>query len=101
MSKPDSKGVSLRTSLERVREFTGQTPPELADEKALPVLAMDWWEMWIEMDKGRQVTMNIQPISWVDMEAWARLSGRILTTLDVSALRAIDAAYVQVMSTKD
>lgn len=101
LSRPDSKGVSLRKSLESVQRFTGITPPELQDPKELPELCADWWLMWIDMDKGRQIGQAVHAISWSEMESWARLTGRRLLPLDAEALRAVDATYVSIMNTKD
>lgn len=101
MSKPDSKGVSLRKSLESVQKFAGIRPPELDQVVELPPLCIDWWLLWLELDKGRQTGQAIMAVTWSDMEAWARLTRRKLSLLDVEAIRAVDCVYVSVMNTKE
>lgn len=44
---------------------------------------------------------GVNPVSYAEIDAWARLTGRHPSFLEVSALRRLDAAYLSIMGRKD
>ena len=47
-----------------------------------------------ELSQGRQNGMGANPISWCEMEVWARMTGRHPNEWEVETLRAIDWGYL-------
>lgn len=88
LSKPVSGGTQSRLShLEAVWKATGTKPQELADLPDPPEELMYLWH-WL----GDQV----HPMSYAELEGWARLTGRSLSRWEVEALIQLDRARANV-----
>lgn len=75
-------------------EATGRTPPELVTPPA-PAGAAHLLAWFADLAAGRGVGyMAPLPLSYSEMEAWARLTGRTLTPWEVLVLRRLDNAYL-------
>lgn len=56
------------------------------------------WEWFLELHAARGSTgFGPAPIGWQDIDAWARLTGRKPSALEVVALRALDTVYLETM----
>lgn len=59
------------------------------------------WNWFCELDQARTGSgFGVNAISWVEIEAWARLSEIRLTVFERQALRGIDLEYLRVATEK-
>jgi hypothetical protein len=52
------------------------------------------WDGFLELHFARRSDTMPQPIAWSEIEAWARLTGRVLRAWEVDILRALDNAWL-------
>lgn len=69
----------------------GQPVP---DAPELPEVATEAWAAWMRLNSRRSLGENIEPISYERMEAFERMTGTILTTVDVRMIEAIDDGFI-------
>ncbi|MCB9902358.1 MAG: hypothetical protein H6826_13530, partial [Planctomycetes bacterium] len=84
-------GVSLRRQLEQVERTTGQRPPQLATDRPPPIGFGPLWDSFLELNRGRIG----EPLSWAELDAYARLQGVRFTRVELQALRALDTAFLR------
>jgi hypothetical protein len=89
--------VLLRVHLQRALK-QGRQPPELIGPPCPPELA--WlWGAFQQLSLGRQAGFaGAQPLSWLEMAAWMRLTRTPLSAADINAMRALDLAYLSVIA---
>lgn len=52
------------------------------------------WEWFIELSAARGASMSgLAAITYRDVEAWSRLTGRVLDQLELSAIMHLDVAF--------
>jgi hypothetical protein len=78
--------------LKAVERSTGKKPKELVS-KPLDV-GRHIWKWWLELNIARQSGI---PISYQEIEAWARLTNREPTAFEVKAIYAIEQKYFEVL----
>jgi hypothetical protein len=84
-----------------VERATGETPPELLEAPDLPDAFAHVWEWFTELSNARGAgAFSLNPISFQDMESWARLSGTHLTPSEVGLLRRLDEVFLVEVSKK-
>ncbi|AUR88717.1 hypothetical protein NVP2117O_39 [Vibrio phage 2.117.O._10N.261.45.E9] len=67
--------------------MTGQRPKELAEHLDTPPPSMKYvWDWYIDLHSG-------VPLSYTELEAWCRMTGRDLLSWEVDLLRALDRLY--------
>ena len=97
-----SDGFALRDHIDQLCRQTGKSPEEFGlaseeavDEPEVPFAGEHPWAWFWEMAEAR--TSNgfcLLPLSWADIEAWARLTATPLSPYEVMTLRRMDAAYL-------
>ena len=76
-------------------------PVEELHHDPLPEEAQYLWEWFAELSNSRQSGgFGPNPISHLDMQAWASLKRLTLEPFEVDALRAIDAVYLAASNKK-
>lgn len=84
--------------LEQVEKTLGVTPPELIAPD-FPDLLLYLWEAFLDLHKGRSYGMNGgNPLTWSDIVAWCNLTGIVLSSWEVTTIKALDMAWVAAMS---
>jgi hypothetical protein len=68
-------------------------PPELA-------YLVEWFRECSTGRRNEGLGSNA-PLSWQDIDAWARLTGRHLSTFELRVLKLLDAIYLQVTRGSD
>jgi len=92
----DSK-TTIRESLEQVEAQTGFRPADL-EPPYLPEGALLIWQYFVELNATRGGGMGPAPISYSEMEAWQRMTRRYLPAWQITAIKRMDAAFMQVES---
>lgn len=95
MDWPDKDGVTLRKRLKHVAKH-GIRDERLDDEPEIPDAAVDLWGWFWELDGGRQSGMSQNPLLWSEIESWGRQMRARLTPWELSVIRAMDRAYLNV-----
>lgn len=97
LAKSDEKGVTRRKALQSLLQRRAEVAARARKELAGPGRPSGFlylWEMFLEVGRSRGASMvGLNPISYPDIDAWARLTGRAPDALEVDALFAIDAAW--------
>lgn len=52
------------------------------------------WAIWRELDRTRSSGFGVNPISYLEIEAFCRITGEQLEPWEARAVRAVDDAYV-------
>ena len=99
LSRRDKDGVSEREHLLAAQRMLGQQMPELVSPH-IPDWALYLWDWFRELSQGRQGGLGPSPLSWSDILAWAKLTGRRLSPWETHTLRAIDAAWLSLAPKK-
>lgn len=80
---------------------TGETPADLVGEDELPGSLAHVWEWFTELSNARGAgAFSLNPISFQDIESWARLTGNQLTSFEVQLLRRLDEVFLVETSKK-
>ena len=58
------------------------------------------WALWRELHASRSSGMAVNPISYVEIEAFCRLTGEQLDPWEARAIRAVDDAYLAGLNAK-
>ena len=90
LSDTDSNGASQREHLEAVERQTGKTPKELQNLLGLPEALREVWVWYKRLSNRRQSGMGINPITFMEMQAFFFLSGITPTPEEVKALEYFD-----------
>jgi hypothetical protein len=69
------------------------------DDKGVPQAQLRGW--FGELSSRRQSGMGMNPITYCEIKAWADLTGRNPSPLEVAALVALDSLFINVLSRKD
>lgn len=91
MQQPD--GCSLREHLEslaRQRARSGLPPPEGLSDFACPEAAEHVWCWFLEISRRRSNGFGANPISYAEVEAWARLTRTQPSALEVEWIMDLD-----------
>lgn len=79
--------------LESVERQTGKRQPEL-DGPELPLDVAHIWRWFVEIAAGRGSNgWGPNPISYLDIDAWARLTGTIMRPTEVRAIVLVDQTW--------
>ena len=81
--------ISRAEHLQGIWRQTGEKPPEL-DGPPIPPVGAYLWEWFSELHKARQ-----GPISYSEIQAWAKLSGNSPEPWEVKAIKALDIEYLK------
>ena len=72
----------------------GRLPDELANAPACPAELGHVWRWFAELNARRPRGEGDHPISYAEIDAWARLSGIQARPFEVAALLAVDNAFL-------
>lgn len=93
----DSK-VTYREHYQSVYRQTGVLPAELAEEEEFPEDLKYLWNWFQELNRARGSNgFGLSPISYSELDAWSRLTGRALEAWEVICIKDIDLAYLSAM----
>jgi hypothetical protein len=87
--------ATLRETLEQVEKQTGKRPPDL-DGHDFPHGCDNWWRWFLELSSTRPIS-SAGPcaITYTELKAWAIMTGKRLTPLDVLMVKRLDATYLK------
>jgi hypothetical protein len=98
LAERQSDGAPLRDHLETVARATRKTPAELAALTAVPCPypLQHLWLAFLELTSTRPSNaMGVgEPLSFSEIESWARLTRRPLTAWQVDVIRRLDTIYL-------
>jgi len=84
-----------------VQKATGQVPAELVREYSLPPALAHVWAWFCELSGARGAGMySLAPITFQDIEAWARLTGHRPSPAEVGLLRQLDDVFREELNPK-
>lgn len=87
--------ATLREHFTSVYNQTGVMPPELANEKEVPPPVRYIWQWFEELHTARGGSgFGPSPISFCEIDAWARLTGRLPEAWEVQVIKDIDVCYL-------
>lgn len=87
--------MSQRTKLEHIETVTGHRD-NLLDHAPIPEAALRSWEYWLDLSSGRTVNgFGAAPLSWLDIDAWARMTDTHPTHTELALIRTIDRAFLE------
>jgi hypothetical protein len=88
-------GSPAREHLEAIERKTGIRPKEL-DECEMPRESAHVWEWFLDLHSARSGNgYGPNPISYMEIWAWAKLKGIAVRAHEADMLRALDAAYLE------
>ncbi|WP_425338081.1 phage tail assembly chaperone [Desulfobaculum xiamenense] len=98
LNAPRKDGQSLRAHLEQVARDSGEPPEELTEllGSSRPPDAGGYLLEWFwELHAARGQGMGPEAIGFVEIEAWARLTGRAPEPWEVAVLQRLDRTYFE------
>jgi len=84
----------LREHLQAAYRQTGRKPADLDGPPCPPELAYVW-SWFCQLSNGRTRGMGASPITWLDFDAWSRVTGVGLTAFERECITALDAEYLR------
>lgn len=91
---PDERGATKFQLLSRFSENTGKWHPDLVAPDIDPSLVY-LWNWFAELCGGRSwAGSGPGPLSYLEIEAWARLTKRAITSFEVQCIKALDKIYL-------
>jgi len=100
---PNKKGVALLPHLKKVQEATGNIPPELQQyyDLAFPYELSSYWDDFLEINKKRtRGEAGDNPITFLEIDAWARLTDTKPTQLWLDIIDMLDNVWLKVQAKK-
>ena len=98
MNRVLKDGTTLRDHFESVERQTKRRPPELDGPPCPePLRYLLRWFSELHLARGSS-GFGENPIGYVDIAAWSRLTRKHVTPYEVAALVAVDRAYLNVMA---
>jgi hypothetical protein len=93
LASTDAKGISNRAHFEAV-EKQGIHVPEL-EGPPIPEGMESTWAVFTDLHAARQAGMGPLPIAWRDVDAYIRVTGRVLYHWQIEAIRRLDRAWME------
>jgi hypothetical protein len=101
LARPGKDGKSLRETLETVERMTRRRPAELDNPGELSPLVAHVWVWFTELAMGRQSGFGPLPITWQEVESYARQFGLRMQQWELRALRLLDRVALTSISGAD
>ena len=73
----------------------------LSDGPAMPPAARHAWELFLELNLGRQGGMGLQALTWADIHGYFSLFRLAPTPIELRLIRAFDSAFLTVHAPKE
>jgi hypothetical protein len=94
LARRAADGTTQRVHLESVERQTGRRPVDL-DGPELPGDGSHIWYWFMDLSAGRGSNgFGPNPISWLDLLAWATLTGQIARPAEIEAIMALDRVWL-------
>ena len=94
MHLTDKQGNTKYDLLTKFSKKTGKTHPDLAFPE-LDDMAMYLWEWFMELNSQRTSNgFGLNPITFLDIQAWANLTNRFPLAWEVKAIRFMDTIWI-------
>lgn len=88
-------GATVRDHLAAIWRQTGVKPPEL-ESAPFPEIFSQHWADFLELHSARTSNgFGANPITFVELDAWVRLTGNTLTSTDVKVIKMLDSVYLK------
>ena len=98
LSKPDDKGVSLKSHLETAERQTGVRPEEL-NLPEFPELLINVWRIFIDLSNSRnQGFSGVTPITFEQMKAYNEIMGNTIGPAEVNVIKKLDKKYLEIVN---
>lgn len=98
LNATDEHGGTLRDDAQSLERQGAFVPPEYLS-LPFPDLVSHIWEWFIELHRCRTSNgFGVNPITYIDIDAWSRLTRRKPTALEIRAITQIDAAFLTVQA---
>ena len=93
LSRRMKDGRAERDHLLAAQRMLGRPLPEL-ESPSLPDWMLYLWGWFVELHEGRQ---RNDPLSWSDIYAWVRLTGRRVTPWELHCIKRVDLKWCEVL----
>ncbi len=88
-------GSTKREHLHVAANASHRVPVELQDQPELPESAVHVWDWFLDLNSGRTASMaGLNAISYLEIQAWADMTGEQLARWEVVAIKALDRAFL-------
>lgn len=95
LSAPQEDGSTLLDHLQASWRRTKQMPQKLAEAPELPGSCAPLWEDFLSLHESRGTAgLGAARITFVDMDAWQRVTGKTLSPWDVEVIRKTDDMWL-------
>lgn len=96
LAEPEEDGSPLLDHLLSIERQTGVRPQILLDAPPLPQGCEDLWRIFDELHGCRGSNgFGLTRISFVELDAWQRVSGAKLLPWELEAIRKADGAFMR------
>lgn len=96
MNFPDKDGVSERERLEQIQEQLGGETLEELIPPPFPEPLTGYWESFLELHSARgSGEGGPDPLSFSEIKAWVELTGKTLSTRELTCIRTLDRLYLK------
>ena len=87
-------GVALRSHIKQRADKGDREAILMLRGPGVPDRVAHLWEWFLELNAGRRVGMNgAEPLAFVDIDAWQRLTDRCVAPREIHGLMAMDRAW--------
>lgn len=83
-----------RADFDEVEKQTGRTPPEAINPEPYPDALEYIWEWFGELSRTRGGGWGPGPITYLEIDAWARLTSNSPEPWEVALIRKLDTAWL-------
>ncbi len=95
MAEPQKDGHAKREHLQAAAKRGAKEAAAALEGPELPAAGAHVWEWFLELHAARGAgEFGISPIGYADIDAWARLTGRLPRFWEVAWLREIDRLWL-------
>jgi hypothetical protein len=98
---PDKDGYTIRQSLEKVWKQTGHKPALLDEEPEIYPALQHIWTWFHHLSSTRGGGFGPAPISFQEIDAWARLMRTGPTPWEIEQIMRLDGVWFKVQAEKD
>lgn len=96
---PNEDGVSIRETLTSLFKAHGIRDERLDSEPELNFVEAQYFSWFWDLNAARQGTgFGASPISWLEMEAWSRMTCIPFKPWEFSLFRVLDNVYLKALN---
>jgi hypothetical protein len=97
----EEEGGTVLEHLLAIQQATGQVPQMLLDAPECPEGCEDLWQAFCELSDCRAWPYGPRRITYSDIDAFQRVTGRKLATWELEAIRRADAEWLRQWSERN